>query len=426
MDRLKVLLSAFACQPGRGSEPGKGWACALATARKHQVWVITREHNRAPIESELAVTPIANLKFVYVELPKWMQALHIDTKKESPQITYYLWQIAALRYAQILHRDVGFDIAHHISYSKYWMPSFLWRLPVPLIWGPLGGGESAPLQFWLGFSFQGKVYELLRHTARWLAEQNPFLKRAVRRSALVLATSKESEQRLERLSPKQLSVYPAIGLTAEDIDELGTAPVRQSSPVRFLSVGRVLHWKGFHIGLQAFARFSEPKCEYWIIGDGPDLGMLKKLAADLGVDDRVSFLGRLSRNEVFAKLCECDILVHPSLHESGGLTCLEAMAARRAVICLDTGGPALQVSDDAGIRVPLSGPVQTVTEMANAMAALAGSAELRCQMGQAGYERVVQNYSWSHKVEHYDSLYRALLGEAGGRVSARPLVSSSK
>jgi glycosyltransferase involved in cell wall biosynthesis len=151
-------------------------------------------------------------------------------------------------------------------------------------------------------------------------------------------------------------------------------------------------------------------CVYWIVGDGSDEKRLKALAGRLGVADRVKFWGRLQRNETLDRLSECDVLVHPSLHESGGMVCLEAMAAGRPVICLDLGGPALQVTDDVGVRVPGRQRDQAVKGIAGAMAALARAPERRKMMGQAGRARVVsREYSWDNKVEIYESVYREAL-----------------
>ncbi len=408
MARLKILLSAFECLPGYGSEAGTAWDCALIASRQHEIWIITLERYREGIEAELARNPVPNLSVHYVNTPAWVRRLQRDQR--VAQISYYIWQVIALGHARRLHREVGFDIAHHVTLQKYWMPSFLWRLPVPLIWGPVGGGESAPLAFWSGFSLRGKVYEILRSTARWVGERDPFLKLAARRSVLVLATSEQSRQRLDRLGPRQLSVYPAIGLLEDEINRLASAESRGGTPVRFLSIGRVLHWKGFHLGLRAFAQARLPDAEFWIIGNGPELERLKDLAEDLGITDRVVFFGRIPRDQVLDKLRECDVLVHPSLHESGGMCCLEAMAARKPVVCLDLGGPAIQVSDESGIRVAARDPRQTVADLAAAMALLAGDADLRRRMGEAGHERVLGNYTWTRKVAFYDSLYQSIVG----------------
>ena len=70
-ERLKILLSAYACEPGRGSEQGVGWNWARQMAKEHEVWVVTRANNRMPIETALAWDPLPNAHFVYYDLPRW-------------------------------------------------------------------------------------------------------------------------------------------------------------------------------------------------------------------------------------------------------------------------------------------------------------------------------------------------------------------
>lgn len=82
-------------------------------------------------------------------------------------------------------------------------------------------------------------------------------------------------------------------------------------------MGRLIHWKGFHLGLRAFAVANIADSEYWIVGDGPKREELKLLAKELGVEDKVHFWGFLPRSETLQKLGESHVLVHPSLHDSG-------------------------------------------------------------------------------------------------------------
>ena len=94
---------------------------------------------------------------------------------------------------------------------------------------------------------------------------------------------------------------------------------------------------------------------------------LEVLARRLGVDHKVRFWGHLPRKEALSKLERCHVLVHPSLHDSGGWVCLEAMAAGLPVVCLDLGGPATQVTQETGIKVAARNPRQTVVDLAEAM-----------------------------------------------------------
>ena len=71
----KILLSAYACEPNKGSEPEVGWQWAIHIAQKHEVWILTKENNKETIEEYKRSTseniPWDNIHFLYVHLPKW-------------------------------------------------------------------------------------------------------------------------------------------------------------------------------------------------------------------------------------------------------------------------------------------------------------------------------------------------------------------
>ena len=183
------------------------------------------------------------------------------------------------------------------------------------------------------------------------------------------------------------------------------------NPFRLLSLGRLLHWKGFHLGLQAFARMVRvfPQSEYWLIGDGPERRNLERLAERLGITEKVRFIGALPREEALRHLAEVDVLVHPSLHDSGGWVCVEAMAAGRPVICLDLGGPALQVTEETGFKIPARTPEQAVEEMAQAMLRLATDGAVRQRMGESARQRVREAFSWERRGEELQEIYTEVL-----------------
>src|SRR5438552_9256700 len=101
--RLKVLISAYACEPNKGSEPEVGWQWALQMARFHDVMVLTRANNRAPIEQALeslrGQQPLP--QFVYHDgngfLLKWKRRLR------TIKLYYVLWQKSARELIERLH-----------------------------------------------------------------------------------------------------------------------------------------------------------------------------------------------------------------------------------------------------------------------------------------------------------------------------------
>ena len=408
---LKILTSAYACRPGKGSEPGISWNLVRELVKEHEVWVLTRENNRPAIAAELQENPIPGLHFVYCDLPSWMQKL--NQRQRLVQVHYYLWQLAAYFTARRLHAEIDFSIVHHITYVKYWSPSFLALLPVPFIWGPVGGGEFAPKPFWRDFGWRGSVYELSRDMARWVSELDPFVRLTARRSRVAQATTEDTAKRLRRLGAPEVQVSSQLGLSETEIAQLGQHGPPSRAQVRFISIGRLLHWKGFHLSLQAFAQADLPKqAEYWIVGDGPERKRLQALAERLGIAEQVKFWGDLPRQSTLQKLGECLALLHPSLHESGGLVCLEAMAAGRPVICLDLGGPALQVTAETGFKVTADAPDQAVQSLAIAISRLAQDSSLWTQMSQAGRTRVTQKFHWEIKGKLFTQLYKTVLEQA--------------
>jgi len=403
--RLRVLVSAYACEPDKGSEPAVGWNWVRQIARFHEVWVITRANNREPIEQALAKEPMPNVHWVYFDLPRWARSW--KKGQRGIRLYYRLWQIGAYWVAKKLLRSVRLDLAHHVTFVNYWMPSFLPLLPLPFVWGPVGGGESAPRAFWWSFSLRGKIYELARDLARKLSELDPFLRLAARRAAIAFATTCETEKRLRALGCQRVTLLSQVALPEEEIEFLEGFVDRGSNPFRLLSIGNLLHLKGFELSLKAFGEFERgfPTSEYWVIGDGPERNRLERLARTLGVADKVAFWGALPRGQVLEKFAQCDVLVHPSLHDSGGSVCLEAMAAGRPVICLDLGGPALQVTDETGIKVPAISPEQAVTSLAQALSRLATDSALRVRLGTAGRQTVKDYFGWDEKGQFLATIY---------------------
>ncbi len=377
--------------------------------RFEECWVITRINNRESIEKALAANSMSRVHFIYYDLPKWMRFWKRGHRGVFAY--YYLWQAGAYLLAKKLFRTVRFDLVHHVTFGSYWRPSFLPLLPAPFLWGPVGGAESAPRSFRGSSSLRGTLYEMVRGAARYLAEFDPFVRMTARRAVASLAVTPETAERLKALGCQNISLCATVALTSEDISMLSRIPLRTEARFRILSLGRYLHWKGFELGLRAFAEFrrEHPNSEYWLIGDGPERERWERLAKTLGIENNTVFWHTLPRSQVLEKIAECNVLMHPSLHDSGGWATLEAMAAGRPVICLDLGGPALQVSEATGIKISAITPEQVVADLASALKQLAGDSSLRVRLGEAARAAVQENYNWDKKGEQLAELYGRLM-----------------
>jgi glycosyltransferase involved in cell wall biosynthesis len=401
---MHILLSAYACEPHLGSEPGVGWSLALLAAEQHQVQVLTTACHQAGIEAELARQPQPNLSFTYVDPLGWVYDWQRPRRSHADvNIHYYLWQMRAYWAGRALHQAQPFDLVHHATYVRYYNPSFLALLPVPFVWGPLGGAEAAPKAFWSGFSRQNRLFETARNLVRGLGELDPFVRMTARHSAIAWAATHDTAQRLSHLGVKRIQVMSSLIWSDRAVPKRPEPDADR--PLRFVSIGRLLHWKGFALGLRAFAQANLADAEYWLVGTGPDRDALAALVDELGIASQVKWLGQLAQSEVLTLLSQADGLIHPSLHDSGGFVCLEAMAVGCPVICLDLGGPAVQVTAATGFKIAAQNPEQAIQAITQAMQQLTDPT-LRTRLGAAGAQHVITHFSAQRRAADLAQLYQ--------------------
>ena len=186
---------------------------------------------------------------------------------------------------------------------------------------------------------------------------------------------------------------------------------RGGEGLRLLFIGRLAPVKGLPVLLEALARIAgdHPGLTLDLIGDGPARGMLKAQAAALGLSDRVRFLGYRSQGAVAEALAECDMLVLPSFAEGLPVVLMEALAARLPVIATRIAGvPELVEDGVSGLLVPPG----DVAALARAIGRLAGDAELRLKMGDAGARAVARGFSSRDEAARLARLFAACHGAA--------------
>ncbi len=404
--RLRILLSAYACEPGVGSEPGIGWRWALnLAAAGHEVHVITRGNNRGRIEAALASHPAAGVHFAYYDLPAW--ARWWKKGGRGVHLYYFLWQWGAWRVARHLCRQHRFDLVHHITFGVFRQPSFLGFLGLPFVFGPVGGGERAPWRLRRGLPLGGRLADLARDAANGLVRLDPLLNAMLARSDVVLCKTPETLATLPRRHRHKCRLLLEIGC-----DGTGRTDVRRAAgELRLLYVGRLVPIKGVHLALAAFARLlhRHPGARFTVVGDGPERPRLQRIAESLDITHAIEWRSWLPREEVMALYPEHDVFLFPSLHDSSGNAVLEALASGVPVVCLNLGGPAVLVDDSCGMRVTARSEEEAVMGLAHALLALADDPRRRARMARAAAARARREYSWAAQTERMNRIYAEVL-----------------
>ena len=403
----RVLLCAYACSPDRGSEESVGWDTSVQLAgRGHEVVVLTRSCEKHLSENKAKTLNLASPPlFVDCNISSWWTALFSRMGKIGVDLAYFIWLIKARGMVRKLHRLHQFTSTQHVTYARYWMPSPLSILDIPFIWGPVGGGESIPKSFISHFSFSGRMFETLRNGMRLLGESLSPTRSNATRSLVALANTRETATRMKRLGASSIRIMNSAALSTKDQLTLAV-DVPKPTRLTFISVGRLLEWKGFQYGIQAFAKAGLTEARYIIVGSGPYRSSLIKLSQKLGLEDRVEFLEAIPRADLFTLMSSSHALIHPSMHESGGYVCLEMMAAGNPVICLDAGGPALFVDRTCGLVATTDSVAQSTDEMAAFMVRLSRDPSLGCQLGESGRQRVKNRFSMSVKSDELSAIHK--------------------
>lgn len=399
---MRILLSAYACEPNKGSEPGVGWNWALEIEKLgHQVWVLTRLNNKESIQDYYrSNAKPEHLNFIYYDLPKWLSWWKRGGR--GVYLYYLLWQIGAFFSAKSTHKIINFDLAQHITFVAVRQPSFMGLLGIPFIFGPVGGGESAPYLLRKGFGLKGWMKDFLRDIANFLVKFDPLMHITFGSANQVIATSKQTKQLIPKIYHHKTNIQLAIGFDSSSANCNKVKFKEDNKPFRLLYVGRFEHWKGMGLGIKAFAKLLtlNSNVTLTMIGKGPDKDKWNKLSLELGIDHRIIWVDWIAQAALDEMYKEHDLFLFPSLHDSGGMVVLEAMSHSLPVVCFNLGGPGVLVDDSCGINIDVGDctELQAINKLQSEILSLTNNPEFLNNISKGSTVRA-NEMSWSNAVK---------------------------
>lgn len=420
MRRLKVLVAAYACDPTRGSEMAVGWGWATAIARNHDVWVLCAEWQRENIERFIARSGKSpgNLRFVYVTRRSWhytephrfWQLCERSVLKPILHWSYRIWQRDAYAEALQLHRTIGFDVAHQITFVGFRFPGHLWKLEIPFIWGPIGGLENTPWHLLPSMGARGTIYYAARNLVN--SAHKRFLrgprKAFARTDGGVIAATSGIRDEIMRWYGVPSHVICEVGTPMEPANDY---PVRApGEPLRLAWSGRFLPGKALQLLLRALHKIGErADWRLDIYGEGPCRERWQALAGRLGLASRCAWHGQVSRDEAIRGLHRAHLFVITSLKDLTSTVTLEALAQGVPVLCPDHCGFSDVITDECGIRLPIGSVGQFQDGLIQAVGELASDEERRRRLARGALRRA-GDFSWEAKAAAIEGVYERVMG----------------
>jgi glycosyltransferase involved in cell wall biosynthesis len=406
---MKILLSAFACEPHQGSEAGNGWAWAHGLAQAgFRVWVITTADGRPAIERHLATEPEPNLTVIVIPKPELPRK--ILTGQLGYYVEYWAWQQCCYRTARKLHQSIQFDLVHHVTWGSLQLGSPLWRLGRPFLFGPVGGGQVAPPRFKDYFETGWRLEQLRTFVVTYLTGVLFGAGRTVREAATILVSNSDTARLVRRLGGKDARVFFDTAVPTHFLGDRGVPPAHvKSGRFEVLWVGRLLPRKAVRLALEAIAQVDRSiPLRLTILGGGPMERFLPGWIEQLNLADRVSWRGQVAYSEVLAAYRISDVFLFTSLRDSTGSQLIEAMAFGLPIVTLDHHGAHDFVPDTAAIKVPVTEPATAVRELAAALTELWRDPARLHRMG-ANSLAFAQDQTWDKVLQRAIDIYRKVI-----------------
>ena len=244
------------------------------------------------------------------------------------------------------------DVAHHVTWASLHLGSMLWRLPVPFVYGPIGGGQTAPVRYWRQFGRQLPAETFRTVFARSLLTMNRRSRDTLRNATVTLVANSATAASARRLGATDVRFMMADGVPAPWLADARPRP--EGTPggaVRRETVaaqgagdrGR---------GVRGLRRMMPARMV--IAGEGPLAGPARAAAERLGVTRDVELLGHVSWDEITRLYDSASVLLFTSLRETFGAPFLEAMSRGLPAVAIDLHGIADVEAGPAATKVPLT------------------------------------------------------------------------
>jgi glycosyltransferase involved in cell wall biosynthesis len=401
----RILVSAYAISPVRGSECAVGWEITTRLGEFFDVTVLTCEETPSntpyykEIENYIANHGnIKNVHFVPVKMPK-------NSKKYTKMHDlgfwpayywgYNCWQKEAYKVAKDLHKQKRFDMAYQLNMIGFREPGYLWRLDIPFLWGPTNGFHSIPFSFIRGYKGKSFLVQLLKHLANEVQIKLSFrAKKAAKKASIVWCVDETAVKNMKQWNAN-----------AELMQETGLNQLpdkfvlnRHYDGIRCLNLvwsGMITPGKALNILIKALLELKNFNFHLTVIGDGPLLNHEKKQAE--AIQNKITWTGWLKKADAIESVKKADLLIHTSLKEGTPHSILEALGMGVPVLCHDTCGMGAVVNTKNGFKMPYKNVETSVEFIVNLLQSIQHKPDVLNNLYESIWE-TTNDLTWESKV----------------------------
>lgn len=407
---MNILLSAYTCGAGCGSEPGVGWNVARSLAlRGHRVTVVTsplyHEQTQQAIDTEHL-----NIRLIQVDN---------NTKSNLFIKRHVRWQKKAAIVIREEAQKNCYDVVHHVTFNQYRGLQDVFQAGIPYVVGPVGGAEIIPPTLLLHghLHHAAKLKEALRYVA---TDAVPAIHRINNcpYPSRVLASNPATAHRLNSgfiHLRQEAHILPAIAISEAEISQEQPTP-DQNAPYLLFYGSFTRPEKGIGLVLEAFAAYRRQggMLRLIIVGlKAEELPQIKTATQRLGLpESAIEWRTFIPRDTMLDMMRHASAVLYTAYRDSGSMSVLEAVALGVNVICFDINSQAWLPNQFAiKVAVPaLFRGKKAITEaLVRGMQQAEALPPRSAQWHQSRVKWLQETMTWDVRIRKFEQIYTSLL-----------------
>ncbi|WP_183561343.1 glycosyltransferase family 4 protein [Mucilaginibacter sp. SP1R1] len=432
--KKKILISAYAISPVRGSEYGAAWNTVTHLASQHELWVLygmSDDHmgDTQTLKKYIQDTPLPSVTFIEVKGGRLANSINLLNKIGLGwffYFAYYLWQKRALKAAREVLNTVDIDVVHQLGPIGFREPGFLKQLNKPIVWGPIGGMniisrellKDKPFLTRLKFSVKNAInHYQLNYSKR--------IKEAFSDADVLIAATAAGQQTIQEKFGAESYYLPEQGIiTNTFLDETKFEHVKQQ--VQLVWSGSLIERKNLDMCLDALAGIKHPNWMLHILGTGPLALKMRQKADRLKLTNHIIWHGHIPRKEAVRVMAGSHLHMITSMAEDNPAVIFEALTYGVPTLTIDHCGMGNVICDNCGFKVPLETYDAMVNNMTDVLNDLLKNPGKLLALAQTTLQ-CADEHSWYKRLSKLNSMYSQAILAHGRRFnsSSSTLVQTS-
>jgi glycosyltransferase involved in cell wall biosynthesis len=408
---MNLLISAYACGPHMGSEPGMAWNWIKNLSDFHKIHLITSCDYQAALESWVYENELDQKIILYFnDIGEKGAKMGLNQGDWRFYYYYYKWHKKTLDIANEILNTHAIDIVHQLNMIGFREPGFFWKIDKPSVWGPIGGLNFIPYSFLKNEKSRDKYVILLKNFLNYLQiKYSSRVHKALTKNDVVIGAVKNSQEAVKKYKNIDIPVLNETGASPFETNVLLTDTRYDTDEFNILWVGKAMFRKQLSLAFKIIHELKDlDKLKFHVVGideNDTEYRVFQSQIKTLGIQNNVIWHGKISHRNVNEMMLKYQLFLFTSIDEGTPHVVLEAISNHLPIVCFDTCGQGECVNEKIGIKITLSNPENAVKEFAENILYLYNDRIKLKEFSKNCYERA-HELSWRSKTNQMNLYYK--------------------